>query len=274
MNDVMFGDLTLGRALSLAGPDDNVDMARQIAARVSQIATEQATFKAWADRYDELYFSTVYTEGMGFDLWGYDPSATTPGRSHVSLTGHPAVYVDIPASLQAYEPVESMAAKEDSPVARTAANALERVRKAWKVEEKWQLKRHKAAVVKGLYGRTASFVYYDKEKKRLCIDIIQNPRNLWMGYRSDDYEELEWAATVNLVSPEEVRARYSVDLGARKYQEGVDTLIIPWVMGSGEVYSNQVHPELTYGPSRIEVWDYWYRLPAGKPGKRGEATKM
>lgn len=269
-----YGNLTLDVALKIGGADPAMDLPRQLAARISEIATEQDTFRVWADRFDALYFSTEYVANMGFDLWPEHESATTPGRSHVSLTGHPAVYVDVPAALQAYPPIENMLAKEDSPESRDAANALERVRKAWKAEERWQLKRHKAAVIKALYGRTASYVYYDDEKDRGCADIISNPRNLWLGYRKDDFEEVEWAGNASLWSPEQVKAEFSVDIEARSWEDkDGNPLIVPWVLGAGEVHYDNPTPELTFGPCRIEVWDYWYRRP-GKPGRPGKATKM
>jgi hypothetical protein len=240
----------------------------ELSSRLSSLATEQATFRAWADRFDELYFTTAYTEGMGFDLWPDDPSATTPGRSHVSLTGHPAVYVDVPAALQAYPPIENMLAAEDSKESRSAANALERVRKSWKAEEKWPLKRHKAATIKALYGRTASYVYFDQDDGRACASVIENPRNLWMGYQSDAYDELEWAAHVSLMDPNAVIEKFSVDITARSFN---GDKVVPWV--EAQPITEEPHPELTFGPAKIEVWDYWYRRP-GKRGKRGTETKM
>jgi hypothetical protein len=278
VTDLGYSDLTLSTALRVDGGNPNADYAihKKLFGRVSAMATEMSTFRQWADRFDNLYFTTNYTENMGFDLWPEDPSATTPGRSHVSLTGHPAVYVDVPAALQAYPPIENMLAKEDSPESRDAANGLERLRKAWKAEEKWPLKRHKAAVIKGLYGKTSSFVYYDEAEKRGCADVVQNPRNLWMGYRSDNYEKLEWVAQVQLMEPNEVIAQFSVDLEARYGERDGDgnQTVMPWVVpSSGETNANAPHEDLSYGPARIEVWDYWYRMP-GKPGKRGKPTKM
>src|SRR5689334_4641373 len=106
---------------------------RQLQARLSALATEQATFKALADRFDELFFTTTIGP-WGADLWADDPSATTPGRSHVSLTGHPKVYVIVPAALQSVEAIENMLATKNTKEAREAAADLERVRAAWKTE--------------------------------------------------------------------------------------------------------------------------------------------
>ena len=262
-SDTQYADLTLDIALKLAGADPEMMLQRELAARLSALATEQSTFKRWADRFDELYFTTTFSD-WGADLWADDASATTPGRSHISINT-PHVYVDVPAALQAVAPIENMLATEDSPKARNAANAMERIRKAWKVEEKWQLKRHKAITVKALYGRTASFVYYDRAVKRACASVTQNPRNLWLGYKDDDYEQIEWAAHVTLMDPNAVTERYSAEVSAKMMPEG---MVVPWVIGSGGVVVDQPHPELTFGGAKIEVWDYWYRRPAGRRGRR------
>ena len=274
MSDQKYGDLTLDVALKMSGADETMMVQRELSSRLSAISTDQDTFREWCRRFDALYFPTTYTEGMGFDLWPDDPSLTTPGRSHVSLTGTPAVYVDVPASLQAQEPVENMMATEDSPESRSAAQALERVRNAWKTEEKWQLKRHKAATIKALYGRTASYVYLDraaKPKAKPRASIVEVPANLWLGYRSDAYDEIEWAAHVSLLDPNECAARYSVEVGAKKDENS--GIVYPWVLGVGDRMAEEPHMELSFGPAKIEVWDYWYRR-VSRSGKRGEPSKM
>jgi len=243
-----------------------MDLQRRLQKRLSDLATESALFKSMADRFDEIYFTTTFSD-WGADVWADDPSATTPGRSHLSVNSF-HVYVDVPASLQAYEPVENMLSYEDDEEKRIAAQSMERIRNAWKAEERWQLKRHKAATVKGLYGKTASYIYYDREKGRGCADVIQNPRNLFLGYKTTDYEELEWAAYVQKMDPSAVVEQFSVNITAKDAGGGQ---IVPWI--SDAVTLNTPRPELTYGPARIDVWDYWYRVP-GKPGKRGMPSKM
>src|SRR5690348_3241321 len=91
-----YADLTLETALRLAGEDDDMALHRILQARMSALMTEQSTFKTLADRFDDLFYTTTIGP-WGADLWADDPSATTPGRSHVSLTGHPKVYVVVPA---------------------------------------------------------------------------------------------------------------------------------------------------------------------------------
>jgi hypothetical protein len=262
-------DLSLALGLQMSGESEENKLQRQLSARISSIATEHDTKSGWFDRFDALYFTQEFTE-WGADLWADDPSATTEGRSHVSINT-PHVYVNIPAALEAHTPIENMLAAKDSPESRSAAQAMERVRKAWKTEERWQLKRHKAAVVKRLYGETAGYVYYDREKGRPCATVIQNPRNLWIGYKNDDYEEVEWAAHVSLVDPNSLIEDYSVDVTVMSLGEGKS---VPWVVGPTAVIADEPRPMLTYGPARIEVWDYWYRQPAEKRGERGEPTKM
>ncbi len=265
MSDILYADLTLDRALALFGESDEAKLQRILAARLSSVTTEQNIFKRTCDRFDELYYTTTFSK-WGADLWADDPSATTPGRSHVSINT-PSVYVDVPASLQSVDPVEDMHPTKDSDEGRHAANALERVRKTWKIAESWQVKRHKSATVKALYGRTASYIYWDTEDKRPHAKIVENPRNLYLGYKSDDHEALEWAARVELLDPMTCVERYSVVFSAKETPEGV----IPWVLGTQ--VAEQPHMDLNFGPAKVEVWDYWYRQPATL-GVRGKKTKM
>lgn len=258
-------DLTLARAIQLEGDVSVMELHRRLQGRISDLSTEQEMFRRMADRFDEVYYSTVFSD-WGADVWADDESANTPGRSHLSVNSF-SVYVDVPASLQAYEPVENMLSFEDEEDMRIAAQSMERVRMAWKAEEKWQLKRHKAAIVKGLYGKTASYVYYDKDEGRACAEVVQNPRNLYLGYKTTDYEELEWAAYLQLMDPMAVIEQFSVDVTAKSAGDGK---IVPWI---GDPVTEAPHPEMTFGPARIEVWDYWYRVP-GTRGKKGQPTKM
>ena len=265
-----FADLTLIGALAMDGPqNDPLTLQRQLSARLASMSTEQSMFKTWCDHFDSLYFTTTMGP-WGADLWADDPSATTPGRSHISINT-PSVYVDVPAALQAVDPIENMLATKDSDKARTAANQLERVRKAWKVSEKWAMKRHKAATVKSLYGRTASYVYFDKDDGRPHAKIVENPRNLWMGYKSDNHEEVEWAARVELLDPMAVVERYSVAFTSKTTPTGI---VMPWIIGIGDPITEQPNIILNFGPAKVEVWDYWYRRPSDKAGVRGKATKM
>ncbi len=263
-----YSDLTLDRALSM-GEKPRMALQRQLQNRIAGIQTEHALFAEECKRNDALFYSTTFTV-FGADLWSDDPNLRIDGRSHVSLN-NPQVYVEVPASLMAVEPIENMVAIEDSEEGRDDANAIERIRESWKVDEQWQMKRHKAAVVKGLYGRTASFVYPDKDKGYPCAEVVINPRNLYLGFKDDNYIALEWAAQVTLVDPLTVQEKYSVDVIARGMDDGA---IIPWVVSALDaVQADTARPELSWGPARIEVWDYWYRK-VGKKGKLGEPSKM
>jgi hypothetical protein len=109
--------------------------------------------------------------------------------------------VDVPAALQASSPIENMLATRRHQGGAHAAQAMERIyARRGRSRSASQLKFHKATTIKALYGRTAGFVYYDRDEKRPCADVIQNPRNLYLGYKNDDYEALEWAAHVTLIA--------------------------------------------------------------------------
>jgi hypothetical protein len=265
-----YSDLTLALGLDM-GDRSAMAVQAQLQSRIQGIKVEHDQFADEARRMDDLFYTTDFSV-FGADLYPDDPNLKIDGRSHVSVNT-PQVYVEVPAALQAVEPIENIVAIEDSEEARDDANALERIRESWRVDEMWQLKRHKAATIKGLYGRTASFVYPDKEKGYACADVVINPRNLYLGFKDDNYDQLEWAAQVTLMDPNTVMERYSVDVDVKALQDGT---IIPWVVGpSGDPSTGAdiPRPELNWGPCRIEVWDYWYRKVASK-GKRGSYAKM
>jgi hypothetical protein len=264
-----YSDLTLALGIVM-GDTPDASIQRQLQDRISGISNEHDSFAEECRRMDALFYTTTYVEGFGYDLWSNDPNLKIDGRSHVSINS-PQVYVEVPAALQAVEPIENIVAIEDSEEARDNANALERTRESWRVDEQWQLKRHKAATIKGLYGRTASFVYPDMAKEYPCADVVINPRNLYMGFKDDNYAGLEWAAQVTLMDPLTVSERYSVQVSTRALNDGT---IVPWVVGSLDpVGADLPYPELNWGPARVEVWDYWYRK-AGKLGKKGYPAKM
>lgn len=266
--ETKYSDLTLALGL-LVGDPKNMPLQRRLQGRIIGIKTEHDLFADECRRNDALFYSTKFT-AFGADLWSDDPNLNVDGRSHVSIN-NPQVYVEVPAALQAVEPIENMVAIADSDPARTDANSLERIRESWKVDEMWQLKRHKAATVKGLYGRTASFVYPSPEKQYACAEVVINPRNLYMGFKDDNYDTLEWAAQVTLIDPNAAMERYSVEITAKSLSDGT---IVPWVVGAINAQGADIaRPELNWGPARVEVWDYWYRK-VGKPGAKGQPSEM
>lgn len=276
MSPPAYVDLTLGRAVALADDPVTLALLSSLNSRVMGIRGDMDRFRAWCLRADQLYYAERQTAG-GADLWPDDPSVTEAGRSHVSVNS-PSAYVDIPSALQgAFAPIENMLATDTTKEARAAAARMERVRAAWKRAEEWEAKFHKACVVKSLYGRTAGRIYYDKDKKRPCIEVVEQPRNLFMGYKTDAFEEVEWAAYVQRRDPNAVLEEFGVDVTSRKYREGDRDYLVPYV---GEPFDTAPRPWLQDNNTvSIEVWDYWYRKPASKQGRgrkgdRYRHTKM
>jgi hypothetical protein len=224
-------------------------------------------FREWCDRWDALYFADHMTGG-GADLWWEHSSARTEGRAHVS-SNTPSVYVDVPSALQGVTPIENMLATKDTTEARHAAAALERVYATWKMEEGFDLKFHKACTVKSLYGRTAARIYWDKDEKHPCVEIIEQPRNLFLGYKTDSYEDLEWAAYVLRYEPNALVEEYGVDMTPTTLLDGsiMPTVGYPMEMQIAGVSTRPVREWLNWGEARVEVWDYWYRKPIWKNGK-------
>lgn len=257
-------DATLANVLpALQRDDPALPVIADLAGRVNAVRIEQERFRLWCDRADLLYYSEDFTAG-GADLWASDPSATTAGRAHVSVNT-PPVYVDVPASLQAVPPIENMLATDNTKEARTSAAATERVYTAWKAEEGFDLKFHKACTVKGLYGRTAARVYWDKEENRPCTEIIEQPRNLWMGYARGQGGTVEWAAYLERKTPSQVAMEFGVDITVQVDGSKPD---MPWVLVPTiipDTTFNQTSRAWLQGfDARIEVWDYWYRQPVFK----------
>lgn len=256
-------DMTLSRGVAHATDEETKQVIYGLSRRVSAIRPQQDWLIEWSQRADGLYFAERYTGG-GADLWPDDPSAKTPGRSHVSVND-PAVYVDVPASLQAVEPIENMLATEDTDEARKAAAATERLFTSWKNAEDFDLKFHKAVTVKSLYGITAGRIYWDAQATppRPCVEIIEQPRNLWLGYKTDSYAELEWAAYVTRYEPNALVEAFGVQVTPLKQNDGT---YLPLVQAASWDSQPQ-RPWLSLGDARIEVWDYWYRQPVWRGDK-------
>lgn len=265
-----FADMTLIKGVKHAITMEQKDILYALARRVSSIKPHQDRLSEWAERADALYYAERYTRG-GADLWPDDPSATEPGRSHLSVN-LPAVYVNVPAALQAVEPVENMLATDTTTEARASASALERLYTAWKQAEDFDLKWHKAITVKGLYGLTAGRVYWDKTKENgrgsVCVEMIEQPKNLWIGYKTDSYNEVEWAAYLTRYEPNALVEAFGVDVTPFEDDDGTTLPLVT----TRDWDAEPSREWLTMGDARVEVWDYWYRKPVwsadGKTFKR------
>lgn len=252
MHEKTYRDATLGLAVEMSQDEQTREVAAHLQERISAIQEEQDRFRVLCDRFDKLYYPPDVTEG-GSDLWPGDPNRNVPGRKHVSVNLFPA-YVDVPAALQAVPPVENMLASDTTKEAREAASHYERLYVSWKRDQDYDLKFHKACTVKGIYGRAASRVYWDRTTEKVCIEIIEQPRNLYIGYKSDEYTAVEWAAYVNRMDPNAVREMFGVDMEVREWKGD----IVPWTQFGGYTTSEGT-PWLNFGYAKVEVWDYWYR---------------
>jgi hypothetical protein len=252
----VFADMTLIKGIQHAADEPTKQVIYSLARRVAAVKPHQDRLRDWCDRADRLYYAEDITQG-GADLWATDPSAKIPGRSHVSVN-LPPVYVDVPASLQAVEPIENMRATDTTEEARTAAAALERVYTAWKQDEDFDLKFHKAVTVKALYGITAGRIYWNPEKNKVCMAVVEQPRNLYLGFKTDEYEDLEWAAYVTRYEPNALVEAFGVDI--RQFQQE-DGTYLPVVQQTQDWDTTPRREWLAMGDARIEVWDYWYRQP-------------
>lgn len=243
----------------------------------NQKMAEMARFAEQCDRYDNLYYPNDINRTAGADHWPDHESNRIPGRVHISLNVYPE-YVDIPASLQSVEPIENILPLEDSESARNVAATVERAYFAWKDEEDFEMKAHQACIVKGIYGRTAAKVYWDDTLDRPCVEIVDQPRNLWLGYANQNYRRLDWAIYSYRISLSEAIAQYGVDYDYTQVTEGQSDKVVrlPFLRPrSSDVLTETklqtrswVHDDLFM----VECVDYWYRQPKRgaeiKPGKK------
>ena len=225
------------------------------------MGSEQQAFAAACDRWDSLYYppAEAVLPGKGASHWWYHTSATLPGKAHLSVNT-PPIYVDIPASLQAVPPIENLVPLVDSDEARNLAAMTERLYSAWKAEIELELLGHRACVVKGLYGRTAAKVWWDADNDYPRFDIIDQPRNLWLGWGQSDYRSLDWACYSYLMTARghlrRVRAgrrRSGTDGdGDRTRTSCPSAAFDSWTAARREMWRTG---------GNIEVLDYWYRQP-------------
>jgi hypothetical protein len=234
--------------------------------RRMQYWSDQQIFAAACDRWDSLYYppdEAVLAE-KGASHWWYHPSATLPGKAHVSINT-PPIYVDIPAALQAVAPIENMVPNMDTEEGRALASMGERLYAAWREEIGFNMWGHRACVVKGLYGRTAAKVFWDADSGFPKIEVIDQPRNLWLGWGQSDYRTLDWAAYTYLMTPEAIFSQYGLVATERIGQDGQS---YPYLVPANAFGTWTSARRSMWAGGSIEVLDYWYRQPRStKPPK-------
>ena len=253
----------------------------QIAARKASIESDQQSFATLCDRWDDLYYPATIRYGAGADNWPEHPSARIAGRVHISIDVYP-VYVDVPAALQSVPPIENILPLVNDEQGRQMAAAMERVYFAWKEDVSFEELCHQACVVKGLYGRTAAKVWWDDELATPRFTIVDQPRNLYLGWGSSDYRRLDWALYVYRMTPEAVLAEFGMQCYTGTHEDGSSFVsLYPQVARYGSHWDplNQMSgKESTPGDhtqTMVDVWDYWYREPDEDADiEEGEPTPM
>jgi len=244
--------------------EEDLHIFRRMRGRLLQSEQDMATFRALCDRFDNLYYPAGFTSG-GASHWSEHESAQLPGRSHVSVNIYPA-YVDIPASLTSVPPIENFVASiedtEDGKQAREMASMAERLYTTWKDTISLEMKGHMACTTKALYGRTAFKVWWDDDAGHPQVSVVDQPRNLRLGYASSDYTRLQWGLYTYLITPETAEEEYGLPVMTMK--DTKSGVVYPYVAGAG-AYEARAYMNTPLSDLRLEVYDYWYRLP--RPGQ-------
>lgn len=276
--------LDIDRAISMAdkyGDEHSASVLRYIATNKATLNTEMIRFQENCDRFDNLYYPNVMTR-YGADHWPEDPNLKIAGKSHVSVNSH-GTFVDVPAALQSVTPVENILPSSPDPTAAQISAEVERLYFAWKEGNEAETKYHKACIVKGLYGKTAAKVIWDDELQLPTFEVIEQPRNLYLGYASNNYNRLEWACYTWLIAPYQAIEDYGLnvqDVTVTDPQDGT-VYALPWVSlphqnaGVGfdpRTVGNRdwLHPA---SAGMLEVNDFWCRKPSQAP-EFGRRTPM
>src|ERR1043165_7631378 len=128
--------------------DEEAALIAEIRRRKESLEDEQTRLRSLFKRMDNLFYPQSVTEPGGADHWPLTQQSA--GEVHVSVNNIDP-YVTIPAALQAVTPVENYVPEEDSDAERDAAARRERLYFGWKDNEEFELKFHKACLVKELY---------------------------------------------------------------------------------------------------------------------------
>jgi hypothetical protein len=253
------------------GDEDAASILRTISARMDTKRAEMSRFQDLCNRFDNLYYPDVVNQ-FGADHWPDDPNLAIPGRVHLSVNVYP-VYVDVPASLQSYPPIENIVAANPRDEAnRELASAVERVYFAWKEETDFETLSHMAATTKALYGRTAAKVWWSEEDDRPAVSIIDQPRHLWLGWGSTDYLRLDWAAYSYRIHPLTAAEEYGLALDINN--DGMPVMRNRYGGGSLSFDLTTNRDWLTGDDAyMVEVLDYWWREPVEEP-EPGRRTRM
>jgi hypothetical protein len=272
-------------ARKLDDDEETIALLDWLRVRRLGVEPEQTAFAVACDRWDNLYYPQGFTAG-GADHWAdHFSAAQGSGMAHVSINSY-APYVDIPAALTAYPPIENCVPTEQTQAGRQIAALVERVYAAWKDQSDYEMLCHRACTTKNLYGRTASKVTWDEDLKAPKFEVIDQPRNLYLGWANSEYNRLDWACYSYLVTPEVmmedwgVVVEYGYDEDGKPYPYvtypggAIRTGVVDGITGIGPY---DPMPIANWNPSsdlRIEVNDYWYRRPRenariekGKPVK-------
>lgn len=251
--------------------DEEYRLIAEIHERKTMLEPEHARLREMFRRLDNLYFPEDVTDPGGPDHWAPIPG-TKNGRVHISLN-NPPIYVDLPAALQAVQPVENYIPASGEDEDREQASRAERLYMQWKDETDFELLCHKACVTKGLYGHTFAKVWWDSIEKVPAVTVLESPENLYVGWGDSDFRRMDWAIYCYGLSPQSAAELYGVDIEAIKIDDGK---YVPYVSKGDHAdpldqrgQSPRSEPTggrmpTAYEDLQVEVYDYWFRRYVGK----------
>ena len=247
---------------------DEYRMLHEIFAHKSELEAEQARLRELYRRFDNLYYANTIDKDGGADHWPEGKPKGAAGRVHISVNAH-AVYVDIPASLQAVEPIMNYVPGPGAEE-REAAARREQLFWQWWDDDDLDLKADDICRIKGLYGDAAVKVYWDPIEKRPTTLVLESLENLYLGWGDSNFRRLDWAIYCYGLSPQAVEETYGVDVEMKRAEGGG---YYPWVTRSSADHADPLdqlsggeerqRQQTAYEKAQVHVYDYWYKRPAG-----------
>jgi hypothetical protein len=140
----------------------------------------------------------------------------------------------------------------------------------WWEESDMDIVMEDAALYKSLYGDTAAKVYYDEDEGLPKVDVVSSPENMYVGYGSSNFQEMDWVIYHYGLSPQAVEEEF--DLKVMPVQS--DGQYYPYVHSAdhsdplaqawGSMAERTVdRRDTAYERMQVGVYDYWYKKQDG-----------
>ena len=216
-------------------------------------------------KYRDLHH---YYNPINQDHWPED-KALRPGKIHTTSNLCKAA-VDVDARLQSIPPRCTIPVATLTPEERKRAEAAEALLLQWLDLSGFDTWAHTLCQTKSIYGKGVLKPYWDDTLKRGDVSVIENPANLRLGWGSNDYKRIDWAAYQYSLSFQEAMLRYPGVHIEPGHPTGPPNIVVsggdhsdPLEQKDDEYWRPFYREYSDYERTQVKVWDYWYKKSDG-----------